>query len=122
MNKLTKLTFAACLAAATLVVRRAPAADWPMWLQTPDRHNVATETGAPTDWDVESNKNIKWSAKLGSYSFGNPIVTGGLVIVGTNNEGRRDPKVQGDASCLMIFDEKTGKFLYQRVSAKLQSG
>ena len=123
MKNLTQLALATVLTATSaLTPRAARAVDWPMWLQTPDRHNVVTDGNAPTEWDVESGKNIKWVAKLGSYSFGNPIVAGGLVICGTNNEGRKDPKIQGDASCLMIFDEKTGKFLYQRVSAKLQSG
>src|SRR5258706_8394231 len=77
-----------------------------------------------TDWDVETGKNIKWVANLGSQSYGNPVVSGGLVTVGTNNEGSKDPETAGkmDASRLMIFDEKTGKQLFQRTSKKLQSG
>jgi outer membrane protein assembly factor BamB len=98
--------------------------DWPMWGRTPTRQSVTDEKGLPTDFDVESGKNIKWSAQLGSQSYGNPVVAGGLVMVGTNNQGNKDPKHPGDvdASRLMIFDEKTGKLLYQRVSAKLQAG
>jgi outer membrane protein assembly factor BamB len=96
--------------------------DWPMWGRTPERQMNTPEKGVPTDWDIESGKNIKWVAPLGSQSYGNPVVAGGLVFVGTNNDGHKDPKVAGDASCLMVFDEKTGKFLFQRVSAKLQSG
>jgi outer membrane protein assembly factor BamB len=96
--------------------------DWPMWGRTPNRNMVTPETGAPTEWDVEAKTNIKWVEHLGSQSYGNPVVAGGLVVVGTNNEGNRDPKVQGDASNLMIFDEKTGKFLFQRVTAKHPAG
>ena len=90
--------------------------DWPMWGGTPDRNMVSSMKGLPTEWDVKTKKNIKWVANLGSQSYGNPVVTGGVVVVGTNNEGNRDPSIKGDASCLMVFDEKTGKFLYQRVS------
>lgn len=128
MNKLTKIALAACLTVGGYALRPAVAAsqqnpnDWVMWGRTPSRNMVTSEKGVPTDWDVDSKKNIKWVANLGSQSYGNPVVSGGLVIIGTNNEGHKDPKIQGDASCLMIFDEKTGKFLYQRVSAKLAAG
>jgi outer membrane protein assembly factor BamB len=96
--------------------------DWPIWGRTPQRNMVTPEKNPPTEWDVESKKNIKWVQQLGSQSYGNPVVAGGLVVVGTNNEGNRDPKIQGDASNLMIFDEKTGKFLYQRVTPKHPAG
>ena len=35
---------------------------------------------------------MKWVAKLGSQTYGNPVSSGGVVLVGTNNEGVRDPK------------------------------
>ena len=37
-------------------------------------------------WDVESGRGIRWSARLGSKSHGEPIVADGVVYVGTNNE------------------------------------
>ncbi|MDB5321565.1 MAG: Pyrrolo-quinoline quinone repeat-containing protein, partial [Phycisphaerales bacterium] len=120
MKKMTQLALVACVVAGGISFARGD--DWPMWLRTPNRQSVVTEKGVPTEWDVEAGKGIKWVAKVGSQTMAGPIVAGGLVIVGTNNEGHRDPKIQGDASCLMIFDEQTGKFLYQRVSPKLQSG
>src|SRR5690348_2310679 len=46
--------------------------DWPMWGRTPTRQSVTDEKGLPTDFDAESGKNIKWSAQLGSQSYGNP--------------------------------------------------
>jgi len=131
MKSFTKLALAACVAlggyAASTVVGAANvptqgANDWPMWGRTPGRNMVTSEKGVPTDWDVETGKNIKWVANLGSQSYGNPVVTGGLVTVGTNNEGNKDPKWPGDAARLMIFDEKTGKLVFQRMSAKLQAG
>src|SRR6266851_4515981 len=75
--------------------------DWPMWGGTPDRNMVSNQKGMPTSWDVKTNKNVKWVSKLGSQSYGNPVVAGGQVYVGTNNEGLRDPKQGGDRGVLM---------------------
>src|SRR4051812_28679131 len=126
MKKTTGFALAACVLLGGYVssVSVSRAEDWPMWGRTPNRNMVTPEPGVPTDWDIDTGKNIKWVVDLGSQSFGNPVVSGGLVTVGTNNEGSKDPEVPGkmDASRLMIFDEKTGKQLSQRVSKKLQSG
>ena len=63
-----------------------------MWGGTPDRNMVSNMKGLPTEWDVKTKKNVKWVADLGSQSYGNPVVAGGMVFVGTNNELLRDPK------------------------------
>ena len=55
--------------------------DWPMWGGTPDRNMVSNMKGLPTEWDVKTKKNVKWVAELGSQSYGNPVVAGGLVFV-----------------------------------------
>lgn len=101
---------------------------------TPDRNMInLLEKNVPEDWDVKTKKNIKWSAKLGSRSYGGPIISGGKVFVGTNNNAPRNPardsrkrsdgKVEAiDKSVLMCFDEPTGKFLWQHVNEKLPSG
>ena len=99
----------------------ATAAEWTMWGRTPDRNMVSPDKNPPTDWDVDSKKNVRWSGQLGSQSYGNPVVTGGLVIVGTNNEARRDPRYTGDGGALKIFRESDGKFLWQRFSDKLKA-
>jgi outer membrane protein assembly factor BamB len=102
--------------------------DLPMWGGTPHRNMVSAEKNAPTEWDVEGKTNIKWVAKLGSKAYGNPIVTNGMVLVGTNNEAAYDKKYTNpdgtaiDGGVLMAFDEKTGKFLWQKYFAKLPSG
>jgi outer membrane protein assembly factor BamB len=96
--------------------------DWPMWGGTPDRNMVSSMKGLPTDWDVKTKKNVKWVAALGSQSYGNPVVSGGKVFVGTNNEGLRDPKQAGDRGVLMAFRESDGEFLWQHTHAKLESG
>jgi len=69
--------------------------DWPMWGGTPDRNMVSNMKGLPTTWDVARKVNVKWVASLGSQTYGNAVVSGGQVYIGTNNEGLRDPKVTG---------------------------
>ncbi|MEP7336160.1 MAG: PQQ-binding-like beta-propeller repeat protein [Acidobacteriota bacterium] len=96
--------------------------DWPMWGGTADRNMVSNMKGLPTTWDVAKKTNVKWVASVGSQSYGNPVVSGGTVFVGTNNEALRDPKQGGDRGVVMAFDEKTGEFLWQHTSEKLTAG
>jgi outer membrane protein assembly factor BamB len=96
--------------------------DWPMWGGSPDRNMVSTMTGLPTTWDVKTGANVKWVAPLGSQTYGNPVVAGGFVLVGTNNELVRDPKQGGDRGVLMAFRESDGEFMWQATHEKLASG
>ena len=93
-----------------------------MWGGSPSRNMVSSMKGLPLDWDVKTKKNVKWVADLGSQSYGNPVVAGGMVFVGTNNELVRDPKQPGDRGVLMAFRESTGEFLWQHAHPKLESG
>lgn len=96
--------------------------DWPMWGGTPDRNMVSGMKGMPTSWDVAAKKNVKWVAGLGSQSYGNPVIAGGMVFVGTNNELVRDPKQPGDRGVVMAFKESDGEFLWQHTNEKLAAG
>src|SRR5262245_21067410 len=118
---------ALCLSANRLPVNNVLASDpgtndWPMWGGTPDRNMISNMKGLPTTWDVNKKTNVKWVASLGSQSYGNPIVAGGQVYIGTNNEAPRDPKNTGDKGVLMCFSEATGEFLWQQVNDKLAAG
>src|SRR5439155_3847619 len=62
------------------------------------------------------------SAALGGHAYGGPVIAGGRIFVGTNNEEPRDRKVRGDKGVLMCFREKDGKFLWQIVHDKLPTG
>src|SRR5262245_27181809 len=117
--------FVCFVSLATVLSSQAPKkgiTDWPMWGGSPDRNMVSDATGLPTDWDVKTGKNIKWVAPLGSQSYGNPVVSGGVVLVGTNNEAVKDPKQPGDRGVLMAFREATGEFMWQATFEKLTSG
>ena len=124
MTSRIRLLIAALVAigAATLSASDPGTSDWPMWGGTPDRNMVSNMKGLPTEWDVKTKKNVKWMAELGSQSYGNAVVAGGTVFVGTNNERLRDPKQPGDRGVLMAFRESNGEFLWQHTHAKLESG
>jgi outer membrane protein assembly factor BamB len=96
--------------------------DWPMWGGSGDRNMVSAMSGAPTSWDLQAKKNVKWMAQLGSQSYGNPVVAGGQVYVGTNNELERNPKEPGDRGVLMCFRQSDGAFLWQHSSELLEAG
>ena len=119
-----KAVLIACLVAGAAPISASDpgSPNWPMWGGTPDRNMVSNMKGLPTEWDVKTKKNIKWVADLGSQSYGNPVVAGGMVFVGTNNELLRDPKQPGDRGVLMAFRESDGAFMWQQAHPKLESG
>ena len=114
--------YSAGLAGTRLIASEPGSGDWPMWGGTPDRNMVSQAKGLPGEWDVKTKKNVKWVAQLGSQSYGNPVVAGGMVFVGTNNELCRDPKQPGDRGVLMAFRESDGEFMWQQTHPKLESG
>jgi outer membrane protein assembly factor BamB len=129
MRQRSILTLAIAVAglasAGTSLVGNAPLAgdkEWPMWGGTPSRNMVSAATGLPTSWDVKTKANVKWMAELGSQTYGNPVVAGGKVFVGTNNELVRDPKQGGDRGVVMAFSQETGEFLWQITHEKLSAG
>lgn len=79
---------------------------------------VSAERGLPERFDPKTGENVKWVAKLGSESHSTPVIAGGRVYIGTNNEEPRDPKHQGDRGVLMCLDEKDGSLLWQLVVPK----
>ncbi len=122
------------LAGAALSSGHLLADDWPQWGGSADKNMVSSEKNIPADIeagkmkkgtedvDMSTTKHCKWAVKLGSQSYGTPTIAGGKIYVGTNNETPRDPKHIGDRGNVMVFDEKTGKFLWQLVVPKLGAG
>jgi len=86
------------------------------------RNMVSDETNLPDKWDPASGLNMKWTAKLGSQTYTNPLIVGGKVFIATNNEGLRNPKLTGDRGVIMAFNEANGKFLWQATHKKLAAG
>ncbi len=108
------------LLAACILAAQSADADWPMWGGSVQRNMVSPLKALPSSWDIQSGKNIKWKADLGSTSYGNPTVADGKVFVGTNNDNPRDPAIAGDKGVLMCFRESDGRFLWQNVHDKLE--
>lgn len=96
--------------------------DWPMWGGALDRNMVSGETNIPATWDIKKGTNIKWSAPLGSQTYGNPVVAGGKIFIGTNNNGEFRPHSKGDKGIILAFNEKDGKLLWQATHDKLPTG
>lgn len=110
--------------------------EWPMWGGDPQRNNVPVGENIPTEWEVgdfdpetgewdsSQAKNIKWVSRLGSQTYGNAVVAGNQVYVGTNNNGawlERYP-IEVDLGVLLAFDRETGDFRWQHSSEKLKTG
>ncbi len=116
---------------------------WPMFGGSASRNMVNTTDTLPAipkkgpDW--EKNEEVErwtrdwvlWKADLGSKCHTQPVVAGGKVFVGTNNDrprNVRDTRMMNgelepiDKGILMCFDERSGKFLWQAVFDKLESG
>jgi outer membrane protein assembly factor BamB len=114
--------------------------EWIMYGGSPSRNMANPRVkNLPVEWtvDADDRKNVKWVADLGSKSYGGPVVTGGKVFVGTNNQkpreqfiienGNKVPLVDAkgkalDKGILMCFGEKDGAFQWQTVFHKLPSG
>lgn len=98
--------------------------DWPQWGGSYGRNNTPEGKNIPIKWNVETGENIVWSMPLGSETYGNPVVANGKVYIGTNNGNgyiKRYPS-SVDLGCLVCFDEKSGKFLWQHSNEKLPTG
>lgn len=130
MNRLLPvLTWLAVLSLWPTAALRAE--DQPQWGQRDSRNLVSAEKGLPDGFDpgtldrstdridMATTENVRWVARLGNQTYGSPVIAGGKVFVGTNNEEPRDPRIQGDRGVLMCFDEKNGGFLWQLVVPKL---
>ena len=124
MNRVkTALLLPLALAGGAAVMAQAPAAvERAMFGNTFVRNMVSDEKGLPADWDVKTGKNVKWWADVGSQAYAGPTVFGGKVFVGTNNDGRRNPKLAGDRGVVMAFDAANGDFLWQMAHEKLPAG
>jgi outer membrane protein assembly factor BamB len=112
-------TLALLVLTAACAPPRAAPDDWPMWGGRPDRNMVSPATGLPERFGPAD---VRWSAELGDQTFGNPVVAGGRLFIGTNNGRPRDPSVTADRGVLMCFSAADGAFLWQALHEKLPTG
>ena len=117
MNDLRPRRIAAALALSPFLAAPALAQDWPMWGHDESRNMTSEATGLPGTFvagefagatdkiEMGTTKNVKWIAKLGSQSYGNPTVADGRIYVGTNNDSPRDPRFKGDRCTVYCLDD-----------------
>lgn len=115
---------AAALGVSAPVPKSLPA-EWRMLGGGPGRNMVSPNAGTlPADFNPDTDKHVLWKADLGSRSYSQPVVAGGRVFIGTNNEKPRNPRDTRraggevepiDKGVVMCFDARTGKFLWQAV-------
>lgn len=107
--------------------------DWPQWGRTSSKNMVSTAKNLPFGCepgelkadgtiDLSTTKGVLWVAKVGSQTYGNPAVANGRIYVGTNNEGRGDPRFKGDYSLLKCLDAVTGAEIWTLTVPKLGTG
>lgn len=123
------------VAATSFAPGPAHSVDWPQWGGSSLRNNTPNVGPLPATWnvgtfdrrsgawDASTAENIRWVANLGSQTYGNPVVAGDHVFVGTNNAGystRYEADV--DLGCLLCFDRHSGQLRWQHSSEKLASG
>ena len=97
---------------------------------------VSDAKNLPTEWNVgdferqsgrwidKDARNIRWVAKLGSTTYGTPIVADGQVYCATNNGGGWLPRFppETDLGCLLCFQQRDGRFGWQLSREKLAAG
>ena len=137
MFRTTQLLTAMCATTALFVTQcLLHAEDWSMFGRTPTRNPVVSAGNAPIDWNIgqfdrqtgewdsSGANNIKWRVRLGSQTYGTPVVADGQLYVGTNNGAgylERYPR-STDLGCLLCFRESDGEFLWQFSAEKLPIG
>jgi HEAT repeat protein/outer membrane protein assembly factor BamB len=76
----------------------------------------------PDDWNIDTGRNIVWSVALGDETFGRPVVSGGVVYVGTDNARKLISTYRDDCGALLAFRAKDGAFLWQDTAPRVDRG
>ncbi len=83
--------------------------NWPSF-RGPGGYGVAFYTTAPTEWDVETGKNIKWKTDIPLPGSNSPVVWDKRVFLSGATEDKRE---------VYCFDTETGQLLWSRVLDKM---
>lgn len=139
LRRITPATIALFCVATTLV-NNAPliaGENWPAW-RGPTGDGRSDSKNLPTEWSLETGKNIVWKVELPSWSGGTPVIWGDRIFVTSPNKAeatgdvpqgtdgktgggkggkggfgaRRDPG--GQTLMLLCLSKKNGSLLWQR--------
>lgn len=113
-----------------LIGMSSTAANWPQF-RGPNASGLDATASAPTEWDLESNKNIRWKTPIPGLAHSSPIVWENRVYVITAvRPGKADLKVglYGDIESapdqaehewrILALDRDTGKILWNQLGHK----
>ena len=105
------------------------AADWSEWggdggrnmasseaVSLPIDFDPGTELGDSHQADPATTRDVKWSAQLGSFTYGNPVVADGRIFVGCNDallDDDREYVIPTKGGLLVCLDEATGELLWR---------
>lgn len=114
--------------ALLLSASKAVSDDWPLMGRDGMRNSVSPERDPPTLWRpqqrnrygevISKGKGIRWTAKLGVASFSSPIVSQGMVWIGSSDNRLHDGKEEM-VSLLQCFRASDGKRMYEFTSRRL---
>lgn len=116
-----------------LAAAAALAAEWPTWGGDPGRNMASRETGVPDTFepgrkrrdrlgfDPSTARNVRFIARLGSENYSSPVVAGGRVFIGTNDEDLDDPRIEPTrGGVLLCLAERTGQPVWRLVCPRLE--
>jgi outer membrane protein assembly factor BamB len=108
--------------------------DWPQWGGRDARNMHSDEKGVSESFepgkklssgmgvDPATTRNVRWTARLGAQTYGNPTVAGGRVFIGTNDASLQDSRYRPTKGGLLLcLDEATGRRLWQLVIPRLET-
>ncbi len=111
--------------------------DWPQWGGSDNRNMISNAKNLPDDFelgkairnqsndyvvDLSTTRNVKWAARLGSQTYGNPTVSSGKVFVGTNDAYLDDPRFSKTRGGMVLcFSEADGQLLWRLVIPRFQT-
>ena len=102
------------------------AGDWPQWGLNNSRNMVNATTGTNLEIEPPSSdkggQGVIWTFRLGSQTYGNPVVADGRVFVGTNNGAEYREQHKGDRGVVLCVSEDEGQLLWQLTREKLPAG
>jgi len=89
--------------------------DWPMLGRDGSRNSVSPEKNPPIVWSVEqldkdrpirAARGVRWSMPLGSETYSSPVVAGGFVWIGTNDDRKplSAPRPNSVLKCFRVTD------------------
>jgi outer membrane protein assembly factor BamB len=76
----------------------------------------------PIDWDLSTGRNIAWDVDLAGETFGRPVVSNGVVYIGSDNAAKFDPAMTDACGALLAFRASDGAFVWQDLAPRVKRG